>query len=883
MKEARDNFLQALWSGGGYAYFWRVKPDGSKETLWFPAERLPAVPEAWAGSNVYFGVNTTARPGDAHSRALKEPEPNKPNAPIVAALGALYCEWDAKDFDGSKEAILAHIDALWRQGEGLPWPSVLVDSGGGWQGYWLLEEPLRIDDANRAQVAHTQAEWVRLWEGDDNVKDLARVLRLPGTRNFKYSPPRPVTFHPESKLERVYSWEQLTGWIPEPAPAPERTTAPLKVTTAGGERAKRYGAAAANGELTRVANAQPGNRNFTVNQAAYRLGRLVGGGVLDDKGLVDALTQAGVQAGLPEKEARKEATNGLTAGQKNPRVLPALQPQANGNGNGHSAPPAEPPAGDSGSLPSLAPAHRNGSTPKPEIQVNNRQLSEVAGDALQAIELRNGAHPRAPVLCTRGGQLVRVLREEAAIQSVGKDPLKAILAHCATWVVKTPKPQKTGAPVLEVRETFPPKDVIDVVSGWGEWPTLPKLEGIVSTPVLAAGGQWVTEAGFDACSGLYLVAGDPQLADTTPTAARVEWAKRLILEELLGDFPFVDDASRAHAVGLLLLGFVRHAIDGATPLHLVDAPTPGTGKGLLTSVCCLPAAGAELASMSAGRDDEEWRKRLTAKLAEGATHINLDNLSGTLDSASLSVALTQSVWGDRVLGSNATVRVKVRTIWSATANNLKLSDEIRRRCVWIRLDANAERPEERTGFRHADLVGWAHAHRAELATAAVVLVRHWQEQGAPAGGGTKGSFQAWARTIGGILAAAGIPGFLANERELYETAATDAQAMRAFVAAWAERHGSNKVTVAELMPLASTPDAPAAEAGHPAGPEGLLDAQLGAGPPRARAIKLGHILGAHMDRVFSIEHADGGPALLKISRGGKAKGVQQWQLAAALV
>jgi hypothetical protein len=126
--------------------------------------------------------------------------------------------------------------------------------------------------------------------------------------------------------------------------------------------------------------------------------------------------------------------------------------------------------------------------------------------------------------------------------------------------------------------------------------------------------------------------------------------------------------------------------------------------------------------------------------------------------------------------------------------------------------------------------------------------------------------------MGGILGAAAIPGFLGNERELYEAAATDAQAVRAFVAAWAEKHGGDKVTVAELMPLAC-----ASGEGEAVG---LLDALLGDGNARARAIRLGQLLGAHSDRVFTVEE-DGARALWKVSKCGKAKGVKQWQLAPA--
>src|SRR5204863_8898716 len=94
-------------------------------------------------------------------------------------------------------------------------------------------------------------------------------------------------------------------------------------------------------------------------------------------------------------------------------------------------------------------------------------------------------------------------------------------------------------------------------------------------------------------------------------------ARELILDELLVDFPFVSPSERAHAVALLLLPFVRDLIDGPTPLHLIEKPTPGTGAGLLVDVLTYPFLGRPIAAMTEAGDEAEWRKRITAKLIEG--------------------------------------------------------------------------------------------------------------------------------------------------------------------------------------------------------------------------------------------------------------------------
>jgi hypothetical protein len=74
----------------------------------------------------------------------------------IAAINCLYGEFDVKTY-GSKEAIAEHIaSAPW------PAPSVIVDSGGGIHGYWLLREPWLLDSDDARQAAEiVQRAWVQ--------------------------------------------------------------------------------------------------------------------------------------------------------------------------------------------------------------------------------------------------------------------------------------------------------------------------------------------------------------------------------------------------------------------------------------------------------------------------------------------------------------------------------------------------------------------------------------------------------------------------------------------------------------------------------------------------------------------------------------------------
>lgn len=76
----------------------------------------------------------------------------------------------------------------------------------------------------------------------------------------------------------------------------------------------RYAAVALATETRRVAGAPVGQRNDTLNRAAYALGRLVGAGLLDPYTVRAQLTAAAHQAGLGRREITRTLHSGLTAG-----------------------------------------------------------------------------------------------------------------------------------------------------------------------------------------------------------------------------------------------------------------------------------------------------------------------------------------------------------------------------------------------------------------------------------------------------------------------------------------------------------------------------------------------------------------------------------------
>lgn len=83
----------------------------------------------------------------------------------------------------------------------------------------------------------------------------------------------------------------------------------------------RYGAAAVKGELAKIASSEPGRRRDTLNVAAFNLGQLYGGKVIEDV-REQMMAAAPICEDFTESEARTTIENGWADGISQPRAKP---------------------------------------------------------------------------------------------------------------------------------------------------------------------------------------------------------------------------------------------------------------------------------------------------------------------------------------------------------------------------------------------------------------------------------------------------------------------------------------------------------------------------------------------------------------------------------
>ena len=98
----------------------------------------------------------------------------------------------------------------------------------------------------------------------------------------------------------------------------------------------------------------------------------------------------------------------------------------------------------------------------------------------------------------------------------------------------------------------------------------------------------------------------------------------------------------------------------------------------------------------------------------------------------------------------------MRTVWAATGNNMAFGSDVGRRVLPIRLQSPLETPEDRTGFKHPDLLSWIESQRPSLAVAALTILRGYFVAGCPVQvKGDWGSFESWSAKIRGAIVWAG--------------------------------------------------------------------------------------------------------------------------------
>lgn len=558
------------------------------------------------------------------------------------------------------------------------------------------------------------------------------------------------------------------------------------VSTGGSEdqmrRADRYAAAALEAEVDRVHDAVTGERNDTLNKAAFALGQLVGGGFLDRLKVHAALVAAAKAIGLDDAEAAATVNSGIDGGTKEPRDLDALISSADD------------------------PAHPQASPdPRPKITLFSGWLHRAVDKAERILQRQ---HP--PLYYQRGSSLVRIvlLREGAAGRSIGARPMIAdvtvpALVDKLTELIRWEKLDRKSGEVYAI--DCPERIAVTLLSRSGSW-RAPTLVGVIDCPTLCADAGVLDRPGYDRNSGLYLLVRNGAFPPVPASPTREHAVSAL--EELLWllkDFPFVDPADRSVAIAAMLTALIRPSLRTA-PLFAFRAAKMGSGKSLLADAVALIATGRPASVMSQGADENEDKKRMLPILAEGDPVAVIDNIERPFGSAALCSILTQTSWRDRVLGKSQTLSLPTtNTTWLATGNNIIFSGDITTRVLVCDLDPKCERPEERKF--EVNLHHYIPQHRGELVVAGLTILRAYHVAGRPdLALPVFGRFEEWSNWVRAALVWLGMADPCETRRRAEDTDPVRAE-LTALLTALHECFGDHRFRVAEVLSAQEDHDA----------------------------------------------------------------------------
>ena len=171
----------------------KVKPHANRTTYRLPhclkgdegqALTQHIISLAIRGYDVYVGVCPRVAPEGPGRKLGKD---------AIEQVGAMWVDLDAK-VPGSSEALLNNCD-------------IVVSTGNGWHGYKVAPAPARVGSTRdrTAIEAKVRSFANSILVGTDNVSNVDRILRVPGTLNWKdVDNPKPVVLLKGGGIKPTY-------------------------------------------------------------------------------------------------------------------------------------------------------------------------------------------------------------------------------------------------------------------------------------------------------------------------------------------------------------------------------------------------------------------------------------------------------------------------------------------------------------------------------------------------------------------------------------------------------------------------------------------------------------------------------------------------------
>jgi hypothetical protein len=613
-----------------------------------------------------------------------------------------------------------------------PIPSVIIDSGGGYQSFWLLKEPVPVDDAAKLE-AYNRALATQF--AADHCFNIDRIMRLPGTINLPNRKKRAKGRKPALARVVKADWNLRYTLDDFAVARVGENTGPSATTFKPGSKAVKVEVDKL--DMSRLPEAQRDDVRVVIREGKSPRSDFDG----DRSDAVFYVCCALVRADVPDEQI----------------VNILLDRDYCISDHIYDAGAGDPPAY---AARQLKRALEREARPLPLIRIAAGELPRVLDEAEAALRKRDIE------VFQRAGTVVRVTPMDKDTSEDGvQRRMGALLITEVTdyWLrekfMEAAEWQRHDGKKGWVRTDPKLEHARHYRARVGEW-RLPVLRGIVEAPTLRPDFTVLDRPGYDPATQLTFDPGDaifPEQA-ASPTRADAEIALAKFVN-LIRCFPFVPDdaaddwepakeeglkpsSSRSVVLSAFLTGLMRRTLRSA-PLHAIDAHEKGTGKSLIADIVAILLTGRCATVMSQGHDSVEDQKRLFSVLRQGDPVLVIDNVERPVEGDALCSILTQEVWQSRILGESEMKAVPTNCLIIVTGNNLTFRGDITRRVLICRMDARTEHPDKRQfNFDPREI---ARERRGELVAAGLTMARAYIAAGRPTRHRVAplGSFEEW--------------------------------------------------------------------------------------------------------------------------------------------
>lgn len=694
--EAVRAFLLAFNPEGPW-HIAAIRPEGGKPAcvlLTNIEDAVDKIVKANATHNTYFHVNPTF-----------QPQKDRSSRETVARVNWLYVDIDppkkpGTDLAAEREKIKGKLTTGLAK-LGIPIPTFVIDSGGGFQAFWKLETPIELDgtEATADEAALYSKRLGRELLGGDGTHNVDRIMRIPGTVNWPDSKKRAGGRVPalakvvQNNLDAgavypIERFEKATGeartnikvdhFDPQPFDAgkyklPDHVHQAIQATEE--ELTDKW---KSRSERTwfitkqfQKANVPPGEVvGFFIDNPELPICRHIWFDKNDRKR----------NANMALSFARSEVTKGYS------------QPVEGG-------------------------AQRVVFVAKVDVA---RTVDETATEMIECA---------VPVYKTSHG-LIRLVRGDDVNldQYLERDPEALLMKLCQPDELKY-LAAKYGVAFADSRKEdgswkfcAPPGWIFQMLISTLDQHDFRFLHAIAHTPTLTR-----NEPGYDADQKVLLSYSADRFKDL-PLRPSDEQARAAIafLKEPVAHYIWADDFSPSVYLAAVLAAVIRATMT-TCPMFAFNAYDKGAGKTRLAQCVAIIGSGYRAPIKSWIADQTENEKALKSSLRSGDHSVILDNTKVPIGGDILEAILTEPTYKFRDFGKLGDVTTSTRVLFMATGNNLTFAGDMGRRALTATVVPKGARPElEKFPFNPVVKVM---QERDQHVAAALTVLRWYRSQG----------------------------------------------------------------------------------------------------------------------------------------------------------